>query len=122
MEKRKSAILLILLVLLVFGTCASASVVQFVDSAYIGNGTLTISYPNNTLAVVLHSSETYELRNGTGYVFEYQPAGFVQLDQESDTTWTFPTLRFILTYFMDPVHLFTLLLLIFLLIVVVIMI
>jgi hypothetical protein len=89
----------------------SASKLTFVNTAGVGNGTLTISDSIGTTLVVLNSSESYEVHNNTVYHFDFQPSGLFALHNEvmvgfdRNGTVIPPQLngiRFYMGYFSDP--------------------
>jgi hypothetical protein len=104
MDKGKSAVLLISVLLLIAGNFVSAASVTFIDSAYIGNGTLKISSPDNTEIIRLNSTESLEMHNGTAYMLDFKPSGFISLDKETNFV-TFPSAEFLIAFFSNPINL-----------------
>jgi hypothetical protein len=113
MESKKIGLIAVILLLGV--AVVDGATITFIDSAYIGNGTLKVVYPNNTPVISLNSSEMAELGNVSAYMLKYDSGSF--LKAESEQGFELPTLNFLLIYFTDPVHWVNLLVLILCLII-----
>jgi len=96
MGTKKSLILLVLIIALIFSNCVQAASISFIDSAYVNNGTLKISAPNgDPLDTLVNSTQVFEVNNQSAYMLDYQAGGLFQLNQEKfwsyeDGNWTGP--------------------------------
>ena len=113
MEKQKNLILLALLVISLLTNAVSASSIKFVDAAYLGNGTLTVTDPEGKLLTVLvNSSQSFDADNVTAYMLDYQAGGLYGLHQEVFFKWNngnftgpeFNGLRFYIDWFTVPLN------------------
>lgn len=114
MDKRKNAILLSILIILLLGNFAQATSISFVDAAYISNGTLSVTSPSGDPIILFqNSSQVLEVNNETAYMLDYQPGGLFALHDEvlfsmNDGNFTAPELngaRFYLAYFSEQQNL-----------------
>jgi hypothetical protein len=128
MDCRKKTVLVLIAALIIVCNIVSASTVTFVDSAYLGNGTLSISAPNGTPLTILNSTESYSVQNKTAYSFDYQPGGLYALHQEvvlgyvngNITMPEFNGVYFYFSYFSKPLNILMAIWIIFLIILVVV--
>lgn len=100
MEKRKTAIILILIVLLI--SSVNAANIQFIDAGGLGKGYLSVFAPNNTQITALNSSEQFEAINGTAYILDYQASGLTTVKEESGLHFT--GLKFLISYYSNIDH------------------
>jgi hypothetical protein len=129
--QKKTKSILIILVLILICCCypVSASTIQFVNTAGIGNGTLTITASNGSVLATLNPMETFEVSNSTPYHLDYQPEGLFSLKNEvilgvnftsgEVTPPQFNMLHFLLNYFSQLENIRNLILVILLILLVV---
>jgi hypothetical protein len=109
---RKKLSLILITVLLIFSNLASASMITFVDTAGVSNGTLAISGSNGTELRILNSTESYQVYNNTVYHLDYQSSGLYPLHDEkflgyqngNVTPPEFNGLKFYISYFSNPLN------------------
>lgn len=130
MQKKTKLILIILsLILICCFYPVSASKITFVNTAGVGNGTLTITASNGSVLATLNPSESFDVSNSTPYHFDYQPEGLFSLKNEvilgvnltsgEVTPPQFNMLRFLMNYFSQADNIRNLLLVILLILLVV---
>jgi hypothetical protein len=112
MEKR-NLLLIAFLIISILSTTVSASNIKFIDAAYLGNGTLTITDPEgNLLTILMNSTQVFEVNNTSAYMMDYQAGGLYGLHQEVFFKWNdgnftgpeFNGLHFYLSWFANPVN------------------
>lgn len=131
MEMQKKTRILIILVLILVSCCfpVSASKIMFVNTAGVGNGTLTVTASNGSVLATLNPSDTFEISNTSAYHLDYQPEGIFALKKEVILSWnpdgsiTLPQLNmihFIIDYFSQTEHIRNLIILVLIVLMVVI--
>ena len=82
MEKTKQTLLILIICLLAFSSCAMASKITFIDTAGIENGTMIITASNGTVLSILNSSESFDIFNDSVHHLDYQSSGLYALHNE----------------------------------------
>lgn|GEM_PF-5016492 len=79
----------VLIGLLILALPASALVLSFDDSSYVGNNEIVITDHNREKIARFSENESSEitLPQGKAYFVKYQPAGFFDFADETPNTW-----------------------------------